>query len=380
MRFRLAKFFLALGLCALILTAAEYLLRPDGDLRDFATFAQAGRAHEAGLNPYVRYQVADPSEAIDAGTPLEATSPNLNPPISLYPFSLMADLDPFAVRDGLNVVSAGIYAITCLVLLKAYPWQRRPLVVLWLLAVAGFWYTMLLGQIYIPLFAVGLAALLMIERGRNLLWAGVLIGLVVAVKPNFGIWPLLLLVAGHHRLGLTAIGVAAAVSAVPLLVDGTIVYSQWLDAVRVYDNADYAHNASMFGVAARLGIEVVGYAAAAGCIAAGAYYAWRWRLTAREASSWGVMLTLLVGPLSWVGYTLFTLPLLLSRPRWARWELAVAATLLVPGGLGWPAGEVRLAGLLMLSALVLKDTLQVRLAKPDESRETATLSTAIEAA
>jgi hypothetical protein len=76
------------------------------------------------------------------------------------------------------------------------------------------------------------------------------------------------------------------------------------------------------------------------------------------------MLTLFVGPLTWVGYTLFMLPLLLSR-RWSRWEVAVAATMLVPAGLGWPAGELRLAGIVMLSGLVLHDTLRARRAEAE---------------
>jgi hypothetical protein len=369
-----------LGLCVLIALAAAHTLQRDENLRDFATFVQAGKAYEGGLNPYVLYKDPDPAAGIEPGTPLETGSPNLNPPISVYPFSLLADADPFAVRDGLSAVSALIYAGACVLLLKAYTWQRRPLVALWLLAVAGFWYTLLLGQIYIPLFALGLGALLLVERGRRLLWAGVLIGLVVAIKPNFGIWPLFLLLAGHRKLALTAFAVAGAVSAVPLLIEGPEVYSQWLDAARAYPRAAIAPNASMFGVATRLGIPEAGYVLAAGLIAAGAFYTWRWRLTARETSAWSIMLTLFVGPLTWVGYTLFMLPLLLSR-RWSRWEVAVAATMLVPAGLGWPAGELRLAGIAMLSGLVLNDTLQARRAEARAPVEAVpTLTAAREAA
>jgi hypothetical protein len=368
-----------LGLCALIAMAAAHTLQRGDNLRDFAAFVEAGRAYEDGLNPYVFYKHPDLEAGTALGTPLETGSPNLNPPISIYPFVLMADADPLAVRDGLGVVSALIYAGVCVLLLKAYAWQRRPLIMLWLLAVAGFWYTLLLGQIYIPLFALGLGALLLIERGRNLLWAGALVGLVVAIKPNFGIWPLLLLLAGHRRLGLTAFAVAAAVSAVPLLIEGPEIYSQWLDAARAYPRAAIASNASMFGVATRLGVPQAGYAVAVAAIGAGAFYARRLRLTAREASAWSVMLTLFVGPLTWVGYTLFMLPLLLSR-RWARWEVAVAATMLVPAGLGWPAGELRLAGIVMLSGLVLNDTLRARRARAEMPMEERTIVAAGQAA
>ncbi|HEU0072646.1 MAG TPA: glycosyltransferase family 87 protein [Dehalococcoidia bacterium] len=360
MRPRLFQVAAVIGLCVLIAMAAVHTLQPSDSLRDFATFVHAGRAYEDGLNPYVLYEEPDPASGIQPGTPRDTGSPNLNPPISIYPFTLMNGHNPVSVRNGLRVVSALIYAAVCIVLLKAYPWQRRPLVMLWLLAVAGFWYTLLLGQIYIPLFALGLGALLLIERGRNLLWAGLLVGLVVAIKPNFAIWPLFLLLAGQRKMALTSVAVAAAISLVPLLIEGPEIYSQWLDAARAYPRAAIAPNASMFGVATRLGIPEAGYVLAAGLIAAAAFYTWRWRLTGREVSAWSVMLTLFVGPLTWVGYTLFMLPLLLSRPRWGGWEVAVAATMLVPAGLGWPAGEMRLAGIVMLSGLILNDTLQAR--------------------
>jgi len=359
MRPGLVRAAIAVVLCVLIAFAAVYTLRPNRNLRDFTTFVQAGRAYEQGLNPYVLYQDVDEAPGIPPGTPVERGSPNLNPPISVYAFRAIANLDPVSVRNGLNLVSALIYAGVCVALLKAYRWQRRPLIVLWLLALSGFWYTLLLGQIYMPLFALGLAALLFIERGRNLLWTGLLIGLVVAIKPNFAIWPLFLLLAGHRKIALAAVGVAAAISVIPLVLEGPGIYSQWLDAARAYPRAAIAPNAAMFGVATRLGVPAFGYVIAAALVGAGAFYAWRARLTVREASGWSVMLTLLVGPLTWVGYTLFMLPLLLSR-RWARWELAVAATMVVPGGLGWPAGEVRLAGIVILSALLVNDALSAR--------------------
>jgi hypothetical protein len=379
MRTRFATVAAVLGLCALIAMAAIHTLPPDDNLRDFATFVHAGRAYEDGFNPYVLYKEPDPGAGIEPGTPRDTGSPNLNPPISIYPFTLINGRDPVSVRNGLNVVSALIYAAVCAALLKAYPWQRRPMVMLWLLAVAGFWYTLLLGQIYLPLFALGLGALLLIERGRNLLWAGVLVGLVVAIKPNFAIWPLFLLLAGQRKMALTSVAVAAAISAIPLLIEGPEIYSQWLDAARAYPRAAIAPNASMFGVVTRLGIPEAGYVLAVGLIAAGAFYARRWRLTAREASAWSVMLTLFVGPLTWVGYTLFMLPLLLSR-RWGGWEVAVAATMLVPAGLGWPAGEMRLAGIVMLSGLVLNDTLQARRAESASPIEASAVAVASHAA
>jgi hypothetical protein len=184
----------------------------------------------------------------------------------------------------------------------------------------------------------------------------VIIGLLVAIKPNFVVWPLLLLVAGHRKPAVASFLVAGAVSLVPLLIEGPQIYMQWLEAARGYPRAAIAPNAALFGEATRLGVPALGFAAAACLMAGGAFCAWRGRFSLREASAAGIMITLLIGPLTWIGYTLISLPLLLSR-RWRGWELAVGASMVVPAGLGFPAGEVRLTGLIILTGLLARDAM-----------------------
>lgn len=343
---------IVLGLCLLIALGASAALRPDRGLLDFGAFVMAGEAHRRGLDPYeVHAGLADES-GLDFGVEDRPYSPNLNPPISLYPFSLLSEVDAVSARDALNAVSALLFAGACLFMLRAYPWQRRPLIVLWLLALAGFWYTLWLGQLYAGLFALVLTAWLLLERGHNVLLAGVLIGLTVAIKPNFALWPLLLLLAGHGRPALVATVTALAVTAVPLLLEGPSVYAQWLEAAREYPRAAISANASLFGTAERLGLPPLGYLLSAVAVAACAAFVWRMRPSPLQTSSLGIVLTLLVGPLSWVGYTLFMLPVLLSR-RWGRWELAIAASMLLPAGLGFPAPELRLAGIALLGGVIV---------------------------
>jgi hypothetical protein len=350
---------LVVGLCLLIVSGLTSILSPDRTLKDFSTFVEAGAAYNQGMNPYKLYFEFPEGSGEVEPTVDEEHSPNLNPPISLYPFSLLAKTDWEAARNWLNVVSAVTYAGVCYMLLRAYPWQRKAIVGLWLLAVAGFWYTLLLGQVYMLLLVLGASALLLIERGQGHLVAGVLIGLLVAIKPNFVVWPALMLLAGHRRPALTSLLVAALVSTVPLVIEGPTVYTQWLDAARGYPRAALALNAALFGETARLGVPALGYGVAFAILGAAGYFAWRWRLTLYEASAAGIMVTLLVGPLTWIGYTLMALPLLLSR-RWGGWEVAVAATMAVPAGLNVGAGEIRLAGLLILAGLVVKDALLAR--------------------
>ena len=74
----------------------------------------------------------------------------------------------------------------------------------------------------------GVSAWILLERKKEI-WAGILIGLVVAMKPNFAVWPALLLLSGTYRPALASIATVAVVSAIPLAVFGPEIYRQWLD-------------------------------------------------------------------------------------------------------------------------------------------------------
>jgi hypothetical protein len=152
---------------------------------------------------------------------------------------------------------------------------------------------------------------------------------------------------------------------VPLLLEAPSIYGQWLEAARDYPRTGLVMNASLIGAAVRLGIEPIGYALAASLIAAAAALVRVTRPSARDASAVAILVALLVGPLTWTGYLLFGLPLLLSR-RWRGWELAAAATFSVPtwltlaldDQLGWlPWAEVQTFGLVVLLGLVVRDVM-----------------------
>ena len=348
----------SVALCLITATLAYSSLSGSG-LYDYGSFILAGQASEKGLNPYGVHEALVEESGLNLGFDNRAYSPNLNPPVSIFPFRLLASTDPGVSRFGLRAISAVVYVAACLALMRAYPWQRRPLAVLWLIAGAGFWYTLWMGQIYVLLFGTGLGAWLLLEKGQNPVLAGVLIGVTVAVKPNFVLWPLLLLLAGHGRPALWAGITALLISAIPFVVEGPSIYAQWLDAARHYSRGALAANGSLVGTAARLGFEPAGYALAGALTLAGAVYAQRMRPGVKEVSALALIVTLLAGPLTWLGYTLFALPVLMSR-RWRGWELAVGTTLVVPAGLTAASGEVHLAGMLMLGGLVAGDAIRSR--------------------
>jgi hypothetical protein len=294
-----------------------------GDLRDYGSFIAAGKAASRGDNPYAVYE--DTYVAHLDGDEIDL--PNLNPPISLYAFEGLSKVDPGLGKGTIVALSAGLYAAVIVMLLRRYPEKRTPLVLIWAVSLAGFWHTLELGQVYIPLLAAITGAWLLQDH-RPLL-AGVLLGVAIAIKPNFALLPLLLFIAGEQRISLSSLGTAAGLSAVPLLLDGPSVYRQWLEASRAFAGLEMPGNSSLLAISARAGVSELGYAASALLVIAMAAFAYRVRRSTERLFAAGLVGALLLGPISWSGYTLFVLPVLIARPR-QRWELAAAALLAVP--------------------------------------------------
>jgi hypothetical protein len=337
---RYARVLAALLFVASILVGLLVFLTPNRGLLDFGSFYMAGVVQEKGVdNPYGIYpQLADETGANFGYTDGRGHSPNLNPPISLYPFRVLADVNPDTARSILNYASALLFAGCAIAMLRAYPEHRDRLGVLWVAGFAGFWYTLALGQIYVLLFALGLGAWLLIEKGTHPIIAGVLIGVLIAIKPNFAVWPLFLLLAGHHRISITAFATAAAISAVPLVLEGPTIYQQWLQAAQDYPRLALAFNASLVGEAERIGVPALGYGLSAALVAAAAAAMWHLRPTALRSSAWGIVVGLLASPIAWVGYGMLMMPVLLSR-RWRALEWVVAiglAGVWLAAGLGEP--------------------------------------------
>jgi hypothetical protein len=171
-------------------------------------------------------------------------------------------------------------------------------------------------------------AWLLMRRG-NLLMAGVLIGLIIAVKPNYALVALLLLAAGHYRPALTAGATAGLVSLVPLVIDGPGIYKQWLQLTMAFDGYTWTSNASMVALAERLQVPPAGEIAGVLLTMTLVVFARRLRPGPLDASALGIMAVILVGPVSWAGYTLLLVPYLFSI-RWDGRTWASLALFAVP--------------------------------------------------
>ena len=317
---------LVIALLAVWVISSEYPRTLPGEvLFDLGSFVASGQAARDGLNPYGIY----PPLTFHLVLPgFETWNPNLNPPISALLFQLFGLAEPHRMFRIWYCITAVLYAGTIALLLARYKTAPRLVFTLWACSLAGFWETLALGQIYVPLVLASVAAWLLLERGATA-WAGVLIGLVVAIKPNFAVWPALLLLTGHFRPALFSIVTAAVVSAIPAAVLGVQVYQQWF-ALIASDSARavFLTNVSLGGLAARAGLPLVGMGLSLVLLAGSAFWAWARRRPVNDVSAIALVVALLAAPVAWVHYTLFLLPVICARWR-MRGMWSVAAALMV---------------------------------------------------
>ncbi len=312
-----------------ILVSAVWAFMPRDDLRDFGSFVASGAAANRGDDPFGVY----PQTFVVQLNDHEVPAPNLNPPIAVYPFRLLAHVDGGKAMAAMRIGSLLLFGAMAAYFMRRNTSLRTPLAALWLFSLAGMWHTVELGQIYMLLVAASTAAFFL--SPRQPLLAGLLIGIVVAVKPTFAVWPALLFLAGYRRTSLTSLGTAAALSLVPLAIDGPTIYRQWFDASRAFSGMTLPGNGSLLAIADRAGVEPAGIAASAVLLAALAVWAFRVRPDVRQASMAGILGALALGPITWAGYALFALPFLVTRP-WGGWEKLFATMLTVPFWLVFP--------------------------------------------
>jgi hypothetical protein len=310
---------------ALLAIQAEFprIIHEHG-LWDFGSFVASGRATKEGLNPYGVYPLTLRVELPG----FESWNPNLNPPISALLFQAFDVADPYKAYQAWRWISLIFYVATVALLVHRLSDRlQATLIALWVFALAGFWDTLFLGQIYLPLVFAGIAAWLSLERGREI-WAGILIGIVVSMKPNFLVWPMLLLLSSHRRPAITSIVTAGTISLIPIAIHGPEIYRQWLELVAADgDRALFLTNGSFAGLAARAGVPsfglLLGFLLLAGLAA---WALWR-RPDVLTVSAMALLASILASPLGWIHYTLFLLPVIVRH--WHRPAMRIVALLLI---------------------------------------------------
>ena len=288
------------------------------ELLDYGSLYASASLANLHTNPYLDHPLVSHIRDIDRhgpATPLQGTSVkaiNLNPPVVLYPFRLLARLTPDTSYAVWTSISAGLFLASIFLVLTMYPAKRLRIRILWILAMGAVWYSFQFGQIYmILLFFASLAWWAL--RKQNWLVAGISIGVICAIKPNFLVWPGLLIAGKSKKIGFTAFATTGLLSAVPLLLQGPVIYREWLAAVRGFNGYELPGNASLLAIFSRAGIPQLGFAITILMLAAVTLWICFTKPETMYNSEIGIFASLLAGPISWLGYTILLIPVVYGK-------------------------------------------------------------------
>ena len=326
-------FFGLLFLVAVIFIDMLPLLGGNSELFDFGSFYASGLNLSNGENPYSPdsgYIFSIYFSKVGAGGKMV----NLNPPIFAMLFGAFIKYDPHELFYVWRIISAFIYSISILILARFYKKNLTPIRIIWAFMLAGFWHTLELGQIYTLLLLFTSLGWIFLLREKYIL-AGLAIGLLVAIKPNFLIWPLFLLFSGYVACFLSSIATGVLLSIIPMFFHGSGIYMQWLEASALqHATLIMPGNNSLLGLASRFNYQSLGVILSFLVILV------LLLLSRRQApqplnrveyvSTLGIIASLLASPIAWTGYTILLIPIFFSLPRWNLPVIVSAIILTVP--------------------------------------------------
>jgi hypothetical protein len=295
---------------------------PTGDL---GSFWASGFAARHGLNPYAVYPKTWQFRAF-AGAGPEVRDVNLNPPSSLPFFSLWSRLSLLHAAQTWAALSAVLLIVATAYLVHRYKPDGKQ--VLWLLLGGATLDTLRVMQVYTLLLPLVVIAVALLESDEDR-WAGVAIGCLIAFKPNFAIWPILLALNGKQRVVLPAIGAASSLSLLPALLYGTHIYRQWAQAVALDNHWIFPAEVSLNGYFRRIGAAPVGITLAITGLLGIVAITMLGRPTNGETNRLALCGSILLSPMAWMHYILIAAPSLIAN-RWRRTETLAACLLAVP--------------------------------------------------
>lgn len=312
---RVAKIAITAILAVWVAVTIVGMLPDDHQVWDYGCFIASGDAFNHGADPY-NYAYARDYNVRHGLQMVSGESVNLNPPLLLPVFGALARLDPwqsFLVWQRANLAAF-------LVSLGLLLWRGQPpvLLVLGCLASAAVNYSFSLGQLYpfLLLFAA-VATLLLDEQTPGTareIAAGVSLGLLAAIKPNFLLWPAMLGVAGKRVPAVTAAIVFGLAHGVTFVCLGPDVYGSWATAVsaKLVSAGSPANLSVLQAFCATMGLARGGANALIVVLALVALV-WARKATTPRILDAGVLLPLAILPISWVGYGMMMFATLILR-------------------------------------------------------------------
>lgn len=288
---------------------------------DFGSFVASGKFASQGKNPYS----ADSPLIFRIEFPKinhSSLAPNLNPPISVMGFEAISQM-PIQFSALLwRTISVATYLFLSLLIFRnmggdtqRFPNNRWRFI--WMLTLAGFWHCVQLGQIYIIMLLFAIMAWKYLNSGREIL-GGLMLGLLIAIKPNFVLWAVTLLISTNWRPFVVAGIVSLGISAFPILMYGPEIYYQWLEASSrfVPDLLIFPGNSSFQGLMARFNRPEMGITFSVLLSAGMLVFVFFNKPKLPNIHSIGIITSLLISPIAWTGYTLLTIPIFLEKKEW----------------------------------------------------------------
>lgn len=311
---------IAVGLYALWRTLGA----SSGNLHVLGSFWESGNAFAKGLNPYAVYPLVFRLPYF-RGVPAGTHDLNLNPPAILPLFALISRFPPVAAAQVWTLVSVACLLFAAAMLVGDGTQKRQ---IAWLLLCPAALDTIFLGQDTLFLLLIATTAWRLLKADRQ--WAaGLLIGILIAVKPNFGLWPVLLLFSNFRRAGSMALAVCAFLCTLPMMLFGPAVYLDWFRAIPNDFHWIFPTNLSLIALAHFLGHAWIGQLAAIGLIVAAVAFTIRKRPSLEPVTGIAFTLAILSSPVGWLHYSLLLAPVLLAF-RWSGRLTAVLALTLFP--------------------------------------------------
>ena len=296
-------------------------------LWDFGLFLLSGYESNHGVSPYGDELLATYASEFH----VTLTAPYLNPPVTVLVFRPLAKLEPFRAFRIWWVLSLLLYGLCAAWLVYTGPGDKV-LRGLWAFSLAALWMTQALGQIYVPLLALVILAYGSLGRGD--LVGGVCVGLLAALKPNFLLWPALLLITGETVVAFTAFLVFGCAWMLPAVVFGPDIYRAWLGAVAAYTAPQLPTNASVtLWLSAFMPWSAVWIIATVAIVGCAAYLTKR-RAPAPFCTDVALVLVIAASSIAWIGYMLLALPVFLRR-TWSAPIMLSAALFTLPANALW---------------------------------------------
>ncbi len=297
-------------------------------LQDFGSFVASGQLANEGKNPYSSDSplvfIVDFSEI-----GMEGDAPNLNPPISVLLFQYIASLNPITAIKFWRITSILLFLASLFILHMTYPMTgfQAYMRFAWAISLAGFWHTIQLGQIYCLILFLAVLTYFFQKNNRFIL-AGICLGVLIAIKPNFVFWAVLLCVTGSWKLFISAGISALSISIIPLFTHGIEIYNQWLEASSIFTPTLllFPGNNSFQGLTARFGQPNLGIILSVILGLAILWLVFKSKPDIEKNNALGSIVSLLISPIAWTGYTLAVLPIFFAKKKW-NWMMTGSAIL-----------------------------------------------------